>query len=117
MWFCGLGSRIGETDWWGKGLTRATPDLQKLIQVDVDEEAIGRTRPVDWGVVGDVKVFLQKLIGALRTARFHLPKKGKGLPLGGGGAAGSGRAGQEAPGYSSPMLRPCGSHMQGSVSR
>jgi acetolactate synthase-1/2/3 large subunit len=65
-----LGSRIGETDWWGKAPYWATPDVQKFIQVDVDEEAIGRTRRVDLGVVGEVKVFLQRLIRVLKDRKF-----------------------------------------------
>jgi len=73
-----LGSRIGETDWWGKAPYWATPDVQKFIQVDVDEEAIGRTRPVDLGVVGDVKVFLQRLIGVLKDRKYSpAPRKEK----------------------------------------
>jgi len=64
-----LGSRIGETDWWGKAPYWATPDVQKIIQVDADEEAIGRTRQVDLGVVGDVKIFLQSLIYALKNRK------------------------------------------------
>jgi len=71
-----LGSRIGETDWWGKAPYWATPDVQKFIQVDVDEEAIGRTRQVDLGVVGDVKVFLQRLISVLKE-RKYLPGQRK----------------------------------------
>ncbi|MCU0596448.1 MAG: thiamine pyrophosphate-binding protein [Desulfobacterota bacterium] len=70
-----LGSRIGETDWWGKAPYWAPPDAQKLIQVDADEEAIGRTRQVDLGVVGDVKVFLQRLIGALKDRKVSLASR------------------------------------------
>jgi acetolactate synthase-1/2/3 large subunit len=68
-----LGSRLGETDWWGKPPYWAPPDKQRLIQVDVDEAAMGRTRPVDLGVIGDVKVFLERVVAALETRRDRMP--------------------------------------------
>ncbi len=68
-----LGSRLGETDWWGKPPYWAPPNKQRLIQVDVDEAAIGRTRPVDLGVAGDVAVFLDRLIEALEPRRERMP--------------------------------------------
>ena len=67
----------GETDWWGKAPYWAAPDVQKFIQVDVDEEAIGRTRQVDLGVVGEVKIFLQRLIRVLKDRQLANPKEGK----------------------------------------
>ncbi len=60
-----IGSRLGETDWWGKAPYWALPSAQKLIQVDIDEQAIGRNRRVDLALLGDAKIFLQKLISAL----------------------------------------------------
>lgn len=60
-----LGARLGETDWWGKAPYWAQPGAQKLIQVDVDEAALGRTRRVDLAVAADVKVFLGQLVAAL----------------------------------------------------
>jgi acetolactate synthase-1/2/3 large subunit len=100
-----LGSRIGETDWWGKAPYWATPDLQKLIQVDVDEEAIGRTRPVDLGVVGDVKVFLQKLIGALKDRKVSpAPRKEKVSRLAGEAAADRAELDKKLQDTGSPML-------------
>ncbi len=68
-----LGSRLGETDWWGKPPYWAPPDKQRLIQVDVDEAAIGRTRPVDLGVIADVKVFMERLIEALEKQKERMP--------------------------------------------
>ena len=65
-----LGSRLGETDWWGKPPYWAAPAQQKLIQVDVDPEAIGRNRPVDLPIQADVKATLQALITELRSARL-----------------------------------------------
>ena len=62
--FLVLGSRLGETDWWGRGhhWGGSAPDIAKrCIQVDIDSAIIGRNRPVDLPVVGDVKSFLQAL--------------------------------------------------------
>jgi acetolactate synthase I/II/III large subunit len=57
-----LGSRLGETDWWGKPPYWGSYDAQKLIQVDLDAEVIGNSRPVDLPVRADVKLFLQLLV-------------------------------------------------------
>jgi len=57
-----LGSRLGETDWWGKAPYWNTPDRQKIVQVDIDEDVIGNIRPVDVPVLADIKSFLQDLI-------------------------------------------------------
>ncbi len=65
-----LGSRLGETDWWGKAPYWNTPDKQKLIQVDIDEEVIGNIRPVDVPVLADIKAFLQDLIAKLKSKVF-----------------------------------------------
>jgi acetolactate synthase-1/2/3 large subunit len=62
-----LGSRLGETDAWGKAPYWRAPADQRTIQVDVDEETIGNNKPVDLGVVADVKVFLARLDEALRA--------------------------------------------------
>ncbi|MBO8157162.1 MAG: thiamine pyrophosphate-binding protein [Bacillaceae bacterium] len=54
-----LGSRIGETDWWGKAPYWKTD--QKVIQVDIDPSIIGANKPVTQAIQADVKTFLQKL--------------------------------------------------------
>jgi acetolactate synthase-1/2/3 large subunit len=67
--FLVLGSRLGETDWWGRGHQwgGSHPDIPKrCIQVDIDPEIIGRNRPADLAVVGDVKGFLVALLEELR---------------------------------------------------
>ncbi len=56
-----LGTRFGETDWWGKAPYWAGADRQQLIQVDVDEEILGLNKPVDLAVLGDLQVFLARL--------------------------------------------------------
>jgi len=55
-----LGSRIGETDWWGKAPYWRAPGEQKTIQVDHDPEILGLNRPVDLAVLSDVKTFMQE---------------------------------------------------------
>lgn len=64
-----LGSRLGETDFWGKAPYWATPEQQKLIQVDTDLEHLGNNRPVDLAVQADVRVFLEQLAAMARTGR------------------------------------------------
>lgn len=64
-----LGSRVGETDWWGRGhhWGGSQPDIAKRsIQVDIDAGIIGMNRPADLAIVGDVKVFLKALLAELR---------------------------------------------------
>lgn len=56
-----LGSRIGETDRWGKVPHWGDPTKQKMIQVDEDDEYIGRNKPVDLAILSDVKTFLNDL--------------------------------------------------------
>lgn len=60
-----LGSRIGETDWWGKPPYWAKPSQQQHIQVDVDEEILGLNKPVDLAILADAKEFLRQLSAAL----------------------------------------------------
>jgi acetolactate synthase-1/2/3 large subunit len=72
-----LGTRIGETDWWGKPPHWRSADEQRLIQVDVDEAALGRNKPVDLAIVSDVKPFLAALLAELkeRPASAHLSRR------------------------------------------
>lgn len=66
-----LGSRLGETDWWGRGhhWGGSAPDIPKrCIQVDIDGGIIGRNRPADLAVVGDVRRFLAELAEALQVS-------------------------------------------------
>ena len=72
-----LGSDMGETDWWGKAPYWARKADQKFIQVDIDEERLGRNRPADLAIVGDVRVFLQMLIEHLtaKSARIDLESR------------------------------------------
>jgi len=61
-----LGSRLGETDWWGKAPYWARPDAQRLVQVDIDPEILGNVRPADLLVQADVGLFLGRLSAARR---------------------------------------------------
>lgn len=56
-----LGTRFGETDWWGKAPYWAKPEHQDLIQVDGDGEIIGLNKPVKLGILADVGAFLEDL--------------------------------------------------------
>lgn len=60
-----LGSRVGETDWWGK--PPYWSDDQTVIQVDIDGSSIGRNKPVDLAITADVGVFLEALAGELKS--------------------------------------------------
>jgi acetolactate synthase-1/2/3 large subunit len=61
-----LGTRFGETDWWGKPPYWRSPDEQKLIQVDIDEDALGQNKPVDVAVNADIRSFLSSLLDELK---------------------------------------------------
>lgn len=58
-----LGSRIGETDWWGKA--PHWNQQQTVIQVDIDEAMFGLNRPVGLAITGDAGAFLEALGKAL----------------------------------------------------
>ncbi len=71
-----LGSRLGETDWWGKAPYWNTPDKQKIVQVDIDEEIIGNIRPVEVPVLADIKAFLEDLLIEIKAKVFdHFPER------------------------------------------
>jgi acetolactate synthase-1/2/3 large subunit len=61
-----LGTRFGETDWWGKPPYWGDPSVQRVIQVDVDEEMLGLNRPVDLAVLSDLRTFLEPLLAELK---------------------------------------------------
>jgi acetolactate synthase-1/2/3 large subunit len=72
-----LGSRLGETDWWGKAPYWALPANQKMIQVDTDEDMLGLNRPVELAILADVKVFLQELVAELKRQGATVPESRK----------------------------------------
>ncbi|HUV57243.1 MAG TPA: thiamine pyrophosphate-binding protein [Acidimicrobiales bacterium] len=60
-----LGSRIGETDWWGKAPHWRRASEQRMVQVDVEEEMLGLNKPVDLAIVADAREFLSQLADML----------------------------------------------------
>mgnify|MGYP001823108826 CR=1 FL=1 len=74
--FLVLGSRLGETDWWGRGhhWGGSQPEITKrCVQVDIEPGIIGRHRPVDLAITGDVRVFLRALLQALESQPVPAP--------------------------------------------
>jgi acetolactate synthase-1/2/3 large subunit len=72
-----LGTRFGETDWWGKPPYWRAPAEQRLIQVDIDDEILGQNKPVDLAIAADAKVFLGALLAELkeRPASPHMARR------------------------------------------
>jgi len=62
-----LGCTFSELDFWGEPPFWAAPEVQKVIQVDVDPRSIGLNREVDVGIVGDAKAVLTQLTDALKS--------------------------------------------------
>jgi acetolactate synthase-1/2/3 large subunit len=64
-----LGTRFGETDWWGKAPYWRHPSGQRLIQVDIDGTMLGMNKPADVAIEADAKAFLAALAAELRTRK------------------------------------------------
>jgi acetolactate synthase I/II/III large subunit len=62
-----VGSRLGETDWWGKAPYWGTPGAQELIQVDLDEDILGMNKAMTLGVLADARAYLGALASELRS--------------------------------------------------
>jgi acetolactate synthase-1/2/3 large subunit len=60
-----VGSRLGETDWWGKAPNWGPPGAQKTIQIDVDDERIGVNKPVSLALLADAREALRALADAV----------------------------------------------------
>jgi acetolactate synthase-1/2/3 large subunit len=56
-----IGSRVGETDWWGKPPYWRHPSEQTTIQIDVDGDMLGLNKPVDLAILADAKCTLELL--------------------------------------------------------
>jgi len=67
-----LGSRIGETDWWGRPPYWRKPSEQKTIQVDTDGDMIGLNKPVDLAVIADARRFLEMLGDELERRKAEI---------------------------------------------
>ena len=61
-----VGSRLGETDWWGKPPYWGKPDEQKMVQVDIDDEILGLNKATELAVLADANAFLSALAAELR---------------------------------------------------
>lgn len=62
-----VGSRLGETDWWGKAPYWRHPSEQQMIQVDIDGHILGANKPAALAVLADAKLFLAALAERLAT--------------------------------------------------
>lgn len=62
-----VGGRFGDYEMWGKPIMWASPDKQKLIQVDISGSTIGLNRPVDLAMVGDAKTTLSLLLKEVKN--------------------------------------------------
>ncbi|MCL4746754.1 MAG: thiamine pyrophosphate-binding protein, partial [Burkholderiaceae bacterium] len=67
-----IGTRVGETDWWGKPPYWRNPSEQKAIQVDIDGEMIGLNKPVDLAILADARCFLELLGDELERGKDGL---------------------------------------------
>ena len=69
-----VGSRLGETDWWGKAPYWRHPSEQQMIQVDIDGHVLGANKPAALAVQADAKLFLAALAERLagRAAQMNL---------------------------------------------
>ena len=67
-----LGSRLGETDWWGKPPYWRHPSEQKAIQVDLDGDMLGLNKPADLALLADAKRFLELLGDELERRRAEI---------------------------------------------
>ncbi len=72
-----LGSRLGESDWWGKAPYWGQPEEQKMIQVDIDTDSLANNRPADLPVQADVKVFLEQVIAEVWRRQTELNLTGR----------------------------------------
>jgi acetolactate synthase-1/2/3 large subunit len=69
-----VGSRLGETDWWGKPPYWGKPGEQKMIQVDIDDEILGLNKATDLAVLADANAFLSALAAELRQTPLSTDK-------------------------------------------
>ena len=72
-----VGSRIGETDWWGKPPYWRSPSEQKTVQIDLDEEMIGLNKPVDLAIVADARRALEMLADEIERRNAEAGNAGR----------------------------------------
>jgi acetolactate synthase-1/2/3 large subunit len=67
-----IGTRLGETDWWGKPPYWRDPAEQKTIQVDLDGDMLGLNKPADLAILADAKSFLELLAEELERRKADI---------------------------------------------
>jgi acetolactate synthase I/II/III large subunit len=67
-----IGSRVGETDWWGKPPYWRHPSEQMTIQIDVDGDMLGLNKPVDLAILADAKRTLELLGDELERRKSEI---------------------------------------------
>jgi acetolactate synthase-1/2/3 large subunit len=67
-----VGSRLGETDWWGKAPYWRHPSEQRMVQVDIDAQILGANKPATVAVQADAKLFLAALATELERLRGRM---------------------------------------------
>jgi acetolactate synthase-1/2/3 large subunit len=67
-----IGSRVGETDWWGKPPYWRSATDQTTIQVDADPDMIGLNKPADLAIVADARRFLEALAAELEARKVSI---------------------------------------------
>jgi acetolactate synthase-1/2/3 large subunit len=72
-----IGTRVGETDWWGKPPYWRHPSEQKTIQVDIDGDMLGLNKPADLAILADAKRFLELLGDELERRKTELRLDGR----------------------------------------
>jgi len=72
-----LGSRLGETDFWGKVPMWGDPSTQKMIRVDVDDSILGLNRPAELNILGDIKLFLEMLIEEVEKRKDQIDRNSR----------------------------------------
>ena len=72
-----IGTRVGETDWWGKPPYWRDPSEQKTIQVDLDGDMLGLNKPADLAILADAKRFLELLGDELERRKAEIPLDGR----------------------------------------
>jgi acetolactate synthase I/II/III large subunit len=67
-----IGTRLGETDWWGKPPYWRNPSEQQTIQVDLDGDMLGLNKPADLAILADAGRFLALLGDELDRRRADI---------------------------------------------
>ncbi len=69
-----VGSRLGDTDFWGRPPMWGEIGQQRFIQIDIEPRNMALNRPVDLFLLGDAKSTLRSLIQQVRQRTGHKPE-------------------------------------------